>query len=660
MAGSTVNRSNWILAFALVMGAAIVYILTLAPTVTSEDSGEFIAAAYGWGVAHPPGYPLWTMLCGTFLRIVPFGSVAWRCNLFSALCTALSLAPLFAAILELGLRRRAAVVGAAVWACSGTLWAQSVITEVYGMNALFLTTSLWLVLRWNSTRKEGWLLALSLVLGLGIAHHHSIAFFALALVAWILTRRRLKVVQGRLIGRCAVVAGVGLLPNAYLPLAASHDPVMNWGDPSSLDRLVKHVTRSQYGSTAPLKVVTPRSVQRYGRQLAYAGGVLTNDLAWPVAIAAGLALLLAGVHTAQSNDQARSVMLLAAFVAASCGGLFLIMSNIDLDRVFRFAMRVFLIPLSLSAVLPLAYGVSWLIDRGPSRAIRTGATLIGCALPVVTLFHNWSRCDYSNYWYAHDHAHSMLASMLPNAMLFPTGDHTTFPLLYVTLVEDHRSDVTLADKYGYIDNAVLEDVARKSNTSVRLTSDADKTEFLIRRARRPVYFSTKRSSPVPGASVVAVGMGYHLLPEHKPLDRDTCWNHIAYRNVDQPSVMDLGASYILSEYYMFKALDALRRQQHDVAKADLAEAGRVAHGLKKVLNNIGSILGEHGMLTEAVPYFENARHLDAQYVMPRWNLARMYATQGMPDKAIAVLQELMAIAPEDPRFRALHDRLTDG
>jgi hypothetical protein len=59
------------------------YILTLAPTVTFEDSGELITAAYRLGIAHEPGYPLFTML-GKVFSCFPYGNVAWRLNFMSA------------------------------------------------------------------------------------------------------------------------------------------------------------------------------------------------------------------------------------------------------------------------------------------------------------------------------------------------------------------------------------------------------------------------------------------------------------------------------------------------------------------------------------------------------------------------------------------------
>ena len=62
-----------------------VYIATLAPSVTLEDSGELITAATKFGVPHPPGYPLWTMSGFILSHLIPVGNLAWRINLQSAL-----------------------------------------------------------------------------------------------------------------------------------------------------------------------------------------------------------------------------------------------------------------------------------------------------------------------------------------------------------------------------------------------------------------------------------------------------------------------------------------------------------------------------------------------------------------------------------------------
>ena len=69
-------------------GACSVYVLTLAPTVTFWDAGEFIAAAKTLGIPHPPGTPLFVLIAHVWGMLVPIGEFAYRTNLLSALLSA--------------------------------------------------------------------------------------------------------------------------------------------------------------------------------------------------------------------------------------------------------------------------------------------------------------------------------------------------------------------------------------------------------------------------------------------------------------------------------------------------------------------------------------------------------------------------------------------
>src|SRR4029079_8912729 len=95
---TSANATSWSRVELLCAGAVFlvglgVYSWTLAPTVTPTDSGELILAAYGLGVAHPPGVPLWIMLTH-LAALVPIGNVAVRINFSSAVFAALACAML--------------------------------------------------------------------------------------------------------------------------------------------------------------------------------------------------------------------------------------------------------------------------------------------------------------------------------------------------------------------------------------------------------------------------------------------------------------------------------------------------------------------------------------------------------------------------------------
>jgi len=87
------SQAELICAGVVFLVALVVYSWTLAPAVTLTDSGELIVAAYGLGVAHPPGTPLWVMLAH-LASLLPVGSVAVRINFSSAVFAALACAML--------------------------------------------------------------------------------------------------------------------------------------------------------------------------------------------------------------------------------------------------------------------------------------------------------------------------------------------------------------------------------------------------------------------------------------------------------------------------------------------------------------------------------------------------------------------------------------
>src|SRR5947208_7189312 len=161
------SRAELLCAGAVFVVALLLYTLTLAPTVTLVDSGELILAAWGPGVAHPPGFPLWVMFAH-LASLVPFGNVAMRINFSSALFAALACATLTLVMADLimtasylpasnrtrkaaqQIKRRedptgewcsvlAPVAGAGLlMAFSRTLWSYATITEVYALNALLI------------------------------------------------------------------------------------------------------------------------------------------------------------------------------------------------------------------------------------------------------------------------------------------------------------------------------------------------------------------------------------------------------------------------------------------------------------------------------------------------------------------------------------------
>jgi tetratricopeptide (TPR) repeat protein len=164
----------------------IVYIWSAAPNVTLLDSGEFIVASANFGVPHPTGYPLWTILSWLF-QLLPLGNAAWEINLFSGVCGALAVGLCAAMLCNIQrwcfsgtLEGRLAWLPACVslsfslmLAFSESMWSQAVIAEVYTLHALLVAIFLLLCFMWvRQPWRDGLILGSFFVLALAFTNHH--------------------------------------------------------------------------------------------------------------------------------------------------------------------------------------------------------------------------------------------------------------------------------------------------------------------------------------------------------------------------------------------------------------------------------------------------------------------------------------------------------
>ncbi len=167
----------------------IVYFITLSPTVSLWDCGEFITCAVTMGVPHPPGAPLYLMV-GKIFSMFPFGADdAFRVNTISALSTAFSVMILYLIIVSLlqefkGIPHSwcdkisiygGGILGALTFAFTDTLWFNAVEAEVYAPSILFTVLTLWLALKWMEHKEDAsslkYFLASIYLIGLSVGVH---------------------------------------------------------------------------------------------------------------------------------------------------------------------------------------------------------------------------------------------------------------------------------------------------------------------------------------------------------------------------------------------------------------------------------------------------------------------------------------------------------
>ena len=175
MKGNTIDR---LVAAGVFVYALVLYLLTVAPTASFWDAGEFIAIADGLQVSHPPGAPFYMLVGRLFSMVfapilglfVERGEVALAVNLVSVLASALTVLLTHLVIVRLvriwqgtpetwsPVDRLAAlgggVVGALTFAVTDSFWFNAVEAEVYAMSMFFTAIVVWLILRWREEKLE--------------------------------------------------------------------------------------------------------------------------------------------------------------------------------------------------------------------------------------------------------------------------------------------------------------------------------------------------------------------------------------------------------------------------------------------------------------------------------------------------------------------------
>lgn len=155
--------------------ALALYWLTLSPGLLPADAGEFQLVAESLGVAHPPGYPLYTLIGHSFTYLMPHHP-ARAVNLFSAVTAALTVTVTGQAVRRWTGRKTSGVVAALALMVVPSFWVTATQASIRPLTALFVILSLERLITYTQTRKPAALWGLGLTMGLGLTHHPSVLF----------------------------------------------------------------------------------------------------------------------------------------------------------------------------------------------------------------------------------------------------------------------------------------------------------------------------------------------------------------------------------------------------------------------------------------------------------------------------------------------------
>ena len=444
----------------LSLGVFVIYLFTLAPSVIQIDSGELATVQATLGIAHPTGYPLFTIIGYLFLKLpLPF-TIIYRVNLLAAFWCFFGILfftksiTLFLQNLTI-LKRTdkkvknkkqrdveyssknnklsilvSSLTGSLFLAFSKTYWLQSTSVEVYSLQIFLFTLIIYTALKAFFSQKDSttnWM-GVGIALAFGFSNHMT-TLLTLPFVAilFFLKEGFKKHAIKKVIVTFTASFPVLILFYLYLPIRASSTPVINWGNPINYENFFRHITGKQY------QVWLFSSMDAAKKQLVYFIGNLPSEFTIP-----GLLFALIGLVFIFKQSKKLFWLLTISFLTAL---LYSINYDIvDIDSYFLFN--------NIIIAGFISFGIYWLIlwfQKHYNLKEKYLILLISFGLIPVVI--NFSSVDQSEQNTFEDYTKAILESVDKNAIIFSyQWDYFISASYYFQFVENFRSDVAVVDK----------------------------------------------------------------------------------------------------------------------------------------------------------------------------------------------------------------------
>lgn len=466
------------LLFLLVASASfLIYRRTLLPTVGFWDTGEFQTVLYTLDIAHPTGYPVYLLLGKLFISLFPLGSIAWRVNLFSALCVSLGLYFFAHTLYVLTKQTLLGASGALFVGSNAIVWSLGTRADPHALHFLMVAMWSFVLVKVVVTDRYSLTPLLALITGLSLGNH-LLAIFLIPPLAIVVMKAAAR--KPRIIPLSTAMLVLGVSTYILLPVVATFRP------PLTIDYSVatwngfgRHVLGRDFGP---------------GRH-AWVDGSILNACKYYLSV---------------NNQSFPSYLLILSAVGATAGFFFyplfngllfmvyictLVFSlkyqNAALERYFvtNFLLQVLWLTLIVSASQRFTKRLAESLFLGVGTLLFSGLL---CWQAAINFHKHYESNNQSANFRAWEYAQATFNEIANDGVVFSWWSYST-PLWYLQKVEKYRPDIIIVN-------------ANKGEWEEKASS------YL---ATRPVYFTEDVDLKNPNLLLERTGSLYQLVPKQK-------------------------------------------------------------------------------------------------------------------------------------------------
>lgn len=539
----------------------VLYIHNLSRSIYAGDTGLLVSAAATHGVAHPPGYPLFTLLGFVFTQVglLINQSPAFSVGIISALASAVAAVLYFRISLLLTKKTFLSLVSTLTLCTMYLFWFFAEIPEVFALNNFFILLLLFLALSYQKNKSQNYLYVLALCTGLSLTNHLTIIllFPALIIIIWSQLRsdiRKNKHILWKLLGFILL----GLTPYLYIVVSSLSHPLIDWAHITDLQSFLAFVLRERYGTFQAGYFDTPGAVDRLATLTHYLSTVL-SQVTLPVCVLAFIAIVK-GVIT-------RSRVVLAVVISfILMGPVFMLYAGFPLDNAFRIGLvERFMAASTIVILVLLPVGLdtfttflSKLFNKPFYTTLFVGIFLL---IPIQLFIYNYPKTNLSQVHIGDELGKNYLTPLPQHSVILLASDTSLFNTLYSRYALHYRTDVTVLNAIDPKDtNTVLSSLS--SDVTIP-EKDNEQSAALLKNIE-----SSDKSYPIfsevpykgnPNITWVPFGLVYELRRKQEPQltsqefssRSQKIWSHLKvplYNKNPTPAFHNLSLAAIYNTY----------------------------------------------------------------------------------------------------------------
>ncbi len=437
-----------------------VYLTTIAPTVVAADAGELAAVQYTLGIAHPTGYPLFTLIGYLFLLIPLSVTPIFQANLLAAIWTSATVAVFIRTVMfvlnnlskfrsnrdesknefEISdwMKYFISISSGLFLAFSKTFWMQSTSIEVYSLHMLIFSLSFYYLLSAfcsddrDKTNSREWIL-FTVFLALGFTNHLTIIFILPSAAFLFFSKYKLAGIK-KLPIMFALFLPIVILFYTYLPLRASVLPVMNWGNPSTISAAVDHISGKLYHQ------FVFQTGRTFIEQLTvfFQAITINFDLTNLKSNEFSLVIFVSFIGIINTFFHVRKLFVAIILVLITC---LIFTSSYGIPDIETYFLAAY-----FSLAMFSVFGLAVILKQKTNLKLKTYLLISISAICLFSeVIFNHYRVDESENYLFEDYTKAMMNSLDDGSIIMSNNSSFYFPALYYQFAEDFRTDIVVAE-----------------------------------------------------------------------------------------------------------------------------------------------------------------------------------------------------------------------